>query len=328
MPPVIQETIPTGSTYVLGSASTVTQPSGTTTTTLYYDASIASWTSTEPAIATDVSAVQWWLDADIPATGTFATRFQVTAAPIGGQVVVENTGGGSFGGGAAFLTDTTNTFINGANSLGDTVFADDGGTTGIPGDGIQNGDEGGVDNIGISLYVDVNGDGALDPGDLLWSTTSTSGGGSYGFPNLPDADFLVVMDDDDPDISTGWGPSSSTTVASTLTGADDLSVGLRARAGARHRQNLVGASPVARRRPHHLHDRRHQPTEGDRRADDAGSVADGPRRRGFHIRQSEPCAERPRRERCRRHHAVERHTAGDSAGRSPTRRRSSLVSRW
>jgi len=245
MPPVIQDTIPSGTTYVLGSAVTTTQPTGTTTTVLYYDSSIATWTSTEPTTASDVTALQWWLDGDIPIGETFAVQFQVDTAPAVGQIVVENEGCVGIGGGGSLLCDETFTFITGTNTIGDTVFADDGGTTGTSGNGVQDGDEAGIDNITLSLYVDVNGDGFLDSGDVPWTTTATSGGGSYSFPNLPDGNFLVVVDDDDADISTGWGPTTETATSITLVGGDDLTADFGFAPALVIDKVLNGTSPVA-----------------------------------------------------------------------------------
>ncbi len=245
LPPVITETIPSGSTYVLDSAAAITQPTGTTTKILYFDASTGTWTRTQPATASDVTQIQWWLDADVPATETFATRFQVTATPAGGQTLITNTAGGALGGAEPFLEDTTTTFVTGTNTIGDTVFADDGGTTGTSGNGIQDGDEAGLDLITVTLYLDVDGDGTLDSGDVLRATTATSGGGSFSFPNLADGDYLVVVDDDDADIPAGWGPSTEPTLALTLAGASDLTADFGFAPVPVIDKALVGASPVA-----------------------------------------------------------------------------------
>ena len=123
---------------------------------------------------------------------TFSATLPVTAP---NPPFVENCAGGSFADAAAFATDCTVTMIQGSNEIGDFVWWD------ANSDGIQDGGESGIDGVTVSLYYDKNGDGALDDGDIFISSTQTSGGGAYSFTNLADGDFVVVVDDQDTDIT-------------------------------------------------------------------------------------------------------------------------------
>ena len=208
VPLVVEDTIPSGTTYVGGSASS-TIAAGAVTATVYYSTDNGqSWSATEPGDPTTVTDLQWWLN-DTLAPGQAGTAtFQVTVPTSYPQVVVPNTGGLNFGGSTPFVEDTVYTFLQGSNSIGDLVWQDEdfNGTT-------NGGTESGIDNILLTLYWDRNGDGELDSGDIQVATQSTSGGGSYTFSNLPDGDFLVVVDSGDTDLPNGYKPSTAESIS-------------------------------------------------------------------------------------------------------------------
>ena len=72
----------------------------------------------------------------------------------------------------------------GTGSIGDTIWDDDNG------DGIQNGGEGGLQNVDVTLSVDFDGDGTVD----YTQTTTTNGSGNYLFDNLPEGDYTIAVD--------------------------------------------------------------------------------------------------------------------------------------
>ncbi|MCI5197444.1 MAG: hypothetical protein D3919_14745, partial [Candidatus Electrothrix sp. AW5] len=84
----------------------------------------------------------------------------------------------------------------GTNSIGNRLYSD------LNGDGAeQKGDpsnpvEPGIPNVDIFLYED-NGSisGVLDPSDTLRATDSTDGTGAYNFTGLPNAQYLVVVNE-------------------------------------------------------------------------------------------------------------------------------------
>ncbi len=76
------------------------------------------------------------------------------------------------------------------NIISGTVFYDpDGNGLLIGGSG-----DDGVQNITVRLYVDVNGDGMVDGGDILVATTTTNTSGNYQFSVAADGDFVLEID--------------------------------------------------------------------------------------------------------------------------------------
>jgi len=85
-------------------------------------------------------------------------------------------------------------FTNAANlmSLGNRVWLDNGGTgLGIANNGIQDGDEVGVNNVTVQIYADPNGDGVPDGAVIQTTTTNTDG--YYLFENLLPGNYVVVI---------------------------------------------------------------------------------------------------------------------------------------
>ncbi|MBN1218722.1 MAG: DUF11 domain-containing protein, partial [Anaerolineae bacterium] len=106
----------------------------------------------------------------------------------------------------AITTDGTNDILDadfgyqpfGTASIGDYVWKDQNG------DGVQDLFESGISNILVSLYHD-NGNGFLDSGDALITTTTTGPDGDYLFENLAAGDYLVRVDQSDSDLPTNYG---------------------------------------------------------------------------------------------------------------------------
>ncbi|MGH2500837.1 MAG: SdrD B-like domain-containing protein, partial [Candidatus Limnocylindria bacterium] len=104
---------------------------------------------------------------------------------------------------STYLEDDAVTLIRGNNSLGDSVFRDNG-TSSLFANGSQDGGESGIANVSVSLYYDLDGDGVLDATDTAWGTTTTNGSGIYTFSALPDGKYIVVVDQNDADLPAGW----------------------------------------------------------------------------------------------------------------------------
>lgn len=199
----------------------------------------ASWTLTDPGSYTSASTsdqlhIKWLLSQGItsPATGTpvFGTVGFSATVPGGytGSNVIENSACMKIGDSGpptdGIVCDTTTILISGNSTIQGTVWKDDGVTTGILGNGIQDepassgiGDGADGDPTGVSVYLywDSNGDGDYaDAGDILYSTTTTDSNGNYSFTSLPatsgSARYIVVVDPLDSDIPQYYGPTTPT----------------------------------------------------------------------------------------------------------------------
>ena len=97
--------------------------------------------------------------------------------------------------------------FRGAGSVGDFVFLD------VNGDGVQDASEPGLANITVDLEF-AGTDGLFGTGDDFGLQTTTDGNGVYGFYNLADGNYRIVVDVVDVDM-----PGSLTPVA----GAESIS---------------------------------------------------------------------------------------------------------
>lgn len=210
MPLVVSDTIPTGLEYVAGTASFSTSQTGLTASILFSTDNGATWASTEPVPANTVTTIQWWFNDTFDPSETATTSFDAQAPVAPSTGVVENCADTRFGDGVPFAEACAITVIQGNNQIGDFVWQDENG------DGVQDGGELGIDNVTISLYWDRNGDGLLDSDDPVITSTQTTGGGGYSFDNLPDGNYLVIVDDDDSDIPFGYSNTTATIVAVDL----------------------------------------------------------------------------------------------------------------
>lgn len=195
LPFIIQDSIPTGTFYVSGSASLNNiLPSGAGSYIVMYSTDKGiTWSIDEPT-ATDVTDIRWLLEEKLLVSGTGNVTFKIQVPSSYNSPMLCNTGSINFGGGPSIDDDTACSLLPGDNSIGDTVWEDDGGSTGTIGNGIQEGDEAGIPNIKITLYYDANANGQLDDSDLLWGMDTTDANGMYLFADLPDGHFIVEMD--------------------------------------------------------------------------------------------------------------------------------------
>ncbi len=223
MPLVIREEVPDGLQYEASSAATGnTNPTDCTSdcyTIRYSTDSGATWSTTDPGnpISThpdNIVKIEWWLTNPLPTNGTGVVTFQarVPTGYIagGGDPFIVNEACANFGAGTDFACATDVTMVTGNNSVGDYVWADDNAN------GLQDGGETGIADITVWLYWDVNGDGLLDDGDLLIAEDVTDVNGTYGFADLPDGNYLVVVDSEDGDLPTGY--SNTTPAVHAVTG--------------------------------------------------------------------------------------------------------------
>ena len=215
LPVVIQDSIPTGTLYVAGSATpNNVLPAGVSSYAVHYSTNHGlTWSLTEPAVATNVTDVQWWLSDPLPPGGTGIVRFSVTVKnpwPFPSPIV-PNTAGLSFGNTTPFLWAHAQTLLLGNNALGDLVWRDDGAGGGLLGNQRQDGGETGITGVTVRVYYDSNGDGAVGAGDYLVATTNTGANGIYGVTNLPDGTFVVAVETTNSHIPYGYTPTTPTT---------------------------------------------------------------------------------------------------------------------
>jgi uncharacterized repeat protein (TIGR01451 family) len=204
MPLVISDSIPTGTTYIAGSATANnTLPAGVSSYTVLYSTDHGvTWTNVEPA-ANLVTDLQWWLSDPIPGDAepvgapypSGIVRFKVNVPSGYSKKNILNTAYLSFGGVNPFDQDDALTLIPGTNSLGDRVWTDDGTGGGTLGDGLQNGTEASMSGVTVNLYYDADNSGTLNAGDYLYDTkTTTAANPNYLFSNLPDGKYIVEVD--------------------------------------------------------------------------------------------------------------------------------------
>jgi hypothetical protein len=240
MPLVVQDTVPTGLRYVCGSAAAQTTLAAPNTATIYYSTdSGLTWSTNEPASCPSTNptstgpnnliVLRWKLNNPLPKspdagssgnTAGFQAGVPTGYISGGGNAFVENCAEGKFGTSSpAFTQGCAVTVVDGPNSLGDTVWRDDGVGGGISNNGLQDGTETGLANVTVTLYWDRNGNGTLDETDPLLRSTTSNSSGIYGFSNLPDGRYIVVVDTLDTDIPTGFGPTTRTRYAIDLDSA-------------------------------------------------------------------------------------------------------------
>ncbi len=85
-------------------------------------------------------------------------------------------------------------YQTGTLAIGDRVFYD------WDSDGVYTAADEGIKDINVYLYEDEDGDGVVDAGvDVLIDTQVTDGSGYYIFSSLPSTNYIVVVDQSDPD---------------------------------------------------------------------------------------------------------------------------------
>lgn len=60
--------------------------------------------------------------------------------------------------------------------------------------------------VTVYLYKDVNGNGVVDAADMLIQTTTTDPDGTYTFTGVGPGDYVVMVDNHDPDVPHGYFP--------------------------------------------------------------------------------------------------------------------------
>lgn len=220
-PLVVKDHIPSGTVYVAGSAGAAnTLPSGVSAYTIFYSTNGGgTWSPTEPAVATNVTDLQWWLSDPLTAGAHGTTKFQVTVTNMSllNNPVLVNTGMVAIANGPALVTATAATILQGNNALSGVVFNDIGtGTGGNYANGTKDGSETGIGSVPVSLYYDANANGLLETTDTLVLTTNSDSGGSYAFQNLYDGNYLAVVDTTSSSLPAGVTPTTLTVRSANL----------------------------------------------------------------------------------------------------------------
>ncbi len=195
LPIVISDVIPAGTTFKSGSMSTTS--GGYSFRKLYSTDNGTTWATTEPTPASSVTDIQWWMNESLAASDNVSVTFQVEAASANVDALVHNTAGVSIANNPPLDEDDAVTLVTGTNTIGDTVFADNGTGGGVHGNGIADGSEPGISGVTVYLYYDIDGDSILTEKDILYDSTDTDVNGKYLFENVADGDFIVTVDKND-----------------------------------------------------------------------------------------------------------------------------------
>jgi hypothetical protein len=225
-PLVIEDTVPSGTYFDSSYTPNVTfSACGGCTATIYYSTdSGATWTTTKPAtqISTGNIRLRFWMNQALPAGGSGIARFQVTTpatTPV--PPFIENEACASFGDSASFTCSNEYTPFDGDNIVGDFVWRDENR------DGAQTGESAnGIDGVKVSIYWDTDNSNSLTDGDYLIETQDTYTNGSagyYQFTDLPNGEYVVVVDSADASITPGYFPTTAEEIAVTLSGGTTVS---------------------------------------------------------------------------------------------------------
>jgi len=219
LPLVITDYIPSGLVYVASSAlANNTLPSGVGVS-VRYSTDGTTWVTSEPVPATNVVALQWWLDAPLAAGAQVTVRFQSTIPSSYAGVTFKNCGKVSLGNNEPIAQDCARTLIQGNNSVSGVVFEDDGSGGNFANSVKDAGDAGevGIAAVTVNLYLDLNANGKVDSGDLLVATKpSAASTGAYNFTDLPDGLYVVAVDPLDPDVTANYALTTVSEYAVSL----------------------------------------------------------------------------------------------------------------
>ena len=225
LPPVIADTVPTNTYYVIGSADFISP--ATATRILYSIDGGLTWSSTSPTANTTCNGapaysgslmLQWWSDGPLQPGETMQVEYQSCVNNYvvqSGSAIVVNEAELSVGGSEPVLTDDATALVSGPFTISGTTFSDNG-AAGNRADGVYTVGEPTLPNLTVTLYVDTNNNGIIDTNDFEAKTATTDSSGFYQFTNLPAGTYLVEVSVADPDIPTG---SSLTT-----TGLRDVTI--------------------------------------------------------------------------------------------------------
>ncbi len=120
------------------------------------------------------------------------------------------------GDGADIYGGVSGLFVSDAISVATgVVFLDD------DEDGVQDDNEAGISDISIILVEDVNANGVVDEGDIELANINSGPGGEIILPGLPNGQFILVIDNNDPDFPGGTEvPADETTVVFVINNDD------------------------------------------------------------------------------------------------------------
>jgi len=92
------------------------------------------------------------------------------------------------------------------------------------GDGIHNNNEAGISDIAITVYTDENGNGLIDEGiDLpLGDYIDSDMQGNFVLPGIPNGNYLVLLDSNDPEIPPGLVPAPGTNPYPLVVASSDI----------------------------------------------------------------------------------------------------------
>ncbi|MFC1878624.1 SdrD B-like domain-containing protein [Chloroflexota bacterium] len=222
MPLVISDTIPAGMEFVSAGYSLGYTPNSGVIIRYSTDNG-TTYTTTVPAAPGDVDIVQWWLNDPLPQDGGSGSARLTVQVPgtYTGTSFIENTACAQFDSAANLDCGSTVTIISGNNSIGDFVWADeDNDTVQPPTDTLESG----ISGVLVTLYYDADGDGSLNTeNDLLYLTTTTDASGFYTFTKVPDGNYIVVVDEDDTDITNNYPGYRHTTAVEQSVALDPTS---------------------------------------------------------------------------------------------------------
>jgi hypothetical protein len=185
---------------LLQSGATVLAEQGISNVLVYTDANgNGSHDAGEPSATTDATGHYWLYGFN---AGTYAVRYDANSAPSGYVPTTPTSV-------SAMLATDTSQFDtadfglqpglppNLDSSIGDLVWVDrnDNGV-------FDQGDEP-ISNVTVRLYLDLDASGTLTAGDIQVGAHVTDAAGAYLFTGLNAGDYLVAVDQTDPDFPPG-----------------------------------------------------------------------------------------------------------------------------
>ncbi len=180
-----------------GTRATLDPGIGSVTVRLMNGSTVVATTTTDSQgrysftnVATGSYTVQV-LTSSLPSSGTW-TQTAENDATINNSISVSIASAGIYG------AHDFGYGLAGTASVGDEVFID------LDQDNVKDAVDEGIPNISLSIYLDTNRDGVLDPTvDPVVKTTSTNSSGIYGFSGLTSGSYIVVLDTSDADFPAG-----------------------------------------------------------------------------------------------------------------------------
>lgn len=108
--------------------------------------------------------------------------------------------------------------VTNANSISGTLYEDAGGAD-TGNDTFDAGETKLPENITVNLIEDTNGNGVLDAGETtIIDTVETDANGDYIFPDVADGNYIVQVDETDPELPEFYTPGTPEELAVTVAG--------------------------------------------------------------------------------------------------------------